>query len=78
MKGTRTLGEAVILTRNEVSHAHLHRDRMVLFLVHGIECSSENGSVVTSGGTKRVLHPWAPESEALEPKDYYYTLPVVP
>lgn len=75
VKGTRTQGEAVILTRNEVAHARRHHDRMVLFVVHGIKVHTTDGVVAASGGTVRIFLAWSPDEDALDPKDYYYIIP---
>lgn len=74
VKGTRSLGSTVVLTRNEVQHA----DEFVtdLFIVSSISLSFDTeGRPITSGGDTRLLEGWKPESAALKPLSYEYEVP---
>lgn len=74
VKGTRSLGSTVILTRNEVEHA----DRFLtdLFIVSSINLSfDKDGHPLATGGDARVLEGWKPESTALKPLAFEYEVP---
>jgi hypothetical protein len=68
VKGTTTLGEQVILTRNE---AELKAER-ALFVLHSVQMHKRKAS----GGKSRVFHPWSPAAKSLKPISYVYTLPL--
>lgn len=77
VKGTRTSGERVILTRNEVRHAHKDSHRSVLFVVAKIAVVEVKGAPVCSGGEVSIYERWDPEARKslLTVKDYWYKLP---
>jgi hypothetical protein len=80
VKGTRTLGEKVILTTNEVEHARQAAKcgaEHVLYVVSQIEVPDEDGTRY-SGGQARYLQPWHISDEDLIPLQYLYTLPQSP
>ena len=58
VKGTTSAGRKVLLTRNEVRHAHGTDDEIALFILAGVTVSEEDGRVRARGGVHRVLHPW--------------------
>jgi hypothetical protein len=49
VKGTTGLGEAILLTRNEVVHAEKMHPRVALFVVSQIELSSSEGKPFANG-----------------------------
>ncbi|MFB7249644.1 MrcB family domain-containing protein [Microbacterium sp. NPDC056234] len=72
VKGTTSLGEAVILTKNEVA---LHREKYpanALVVVSEIELDRSADSPVASGGRLAVVSPWQIEDDALQPLAYTY------
>ncbi|MCC5850225.1 MAG: DUF3883 domain-containing protein [Verrucomicrobia bacterium] len=73
VKGTTTNGESVILTRNEVMHAHEHPT--ALFILSGIRVVKNGGVRQVSGGKSRIFHPWSIEEdgEAI-PTHYRYNV----
>jgi hypothetical protein len=74
VKGTRTAGEKIILTRNEVEHAKDHRRNMALFVLRDVKISRKNGRVIASGGRRDVTHPWRINETLLEPIGFEYQL----
>ena len=73
VKGTTTDGEHVFVTKNEVRHAHAHRDLCKLFVVHHIDVddvSSESPKV--TGGINYLIEPWNPSWERLTCLAYRY------
>ena len=75
VKGTTSLGEQVVLTRNEVN---LHRERFphnALAVVSLIELRQEAGAWMASGGELRFITPWEIEEEALGPLTFRYAVP---
>jgi hypothetical protein len=74
-QGTTSLGEQVILTRNEV---HLHRERFprnALAVVSLIELRQEAGAWLASGGELRFITHWEIEEDALRPLTFRYAVP---
>ena len=71
VKGTRTLGEEVLVTSGEVAYARRHAGQMTLFLVHSIDVNDERGDVYASGGQVEI-YDWAVEESRLRPKVYAY------
>lgn len=73
VKGTTTMGERIILTPNEVAHAHAWHPNVALFLVSEIEViGSDVDRPVPSGGKARVWPEWTPDTERLKPIGYFY------
>jgi hypothetical protein len=64
VKGTTSLGESVLLTRNEVRHAEANVHQMALFVVAGI---SSGASGTCSGGIISVIEPWDIRRDELVP-----------
>jgi len=76
VKGTSTAGAAVIVTKNEVNHAHHDPARSVLVVVYLIEVERSDGEWTCRGGATRILHEWDPQGRGqLLPLTYQYTLP---
>jgi len=78
VKGTTTVGEQVILTKNEVRHAQEHRDQMVLFILHDIVVKDGEDGPVASGGMRRVLWTWDVDEGDLTALSFTYKLPLHP
>lgn len=76
VKGTRTAGEVVLLTRGEVDHARAHYPNVALLIVTGIQLTRDaEGGPIASGGELQVYQPWQPEDDALSPLAFQYTVP---
>ena len=75
VKGTTSAGDSVFLTRNEVAHARGHAGRCHLFVMHGIQVRKVADELQASGGEVRLLAPWSPEDQTLEPLTYRHDLP---
>jgi hypothetical protein len=75
VKGTTSLGEQVVLTRNEVN---LHRERLphnALAVVSLIELRQDAGAWTAAGGELRFITPWEIEEDALRPLTFRYAVP---
>jgi hypothetical protein len=76
VKGTTTDGVEVILTPNEVRHAREY-EHTALFILSNISLErSRDGTVVASGGVRRLIDPWDIEQGALIPVGFRY-MPLV-
>jgi MrcB-like, N-terminal domain/Domain of unknown function (DUF3883) len=76
VKGTRTLGEKVTLTANEVEHTRQARcgAKHILYVLSQITVTS--GSTLTcSGGTPTRLIPWTISDRDLTATEYTYNVP---
>jgi hypothetical protein len=77
VKGTRTLGDKVILTANEVDHirhAAACGAEHVLYVLSRINV--KDGDIITcSGGTPTRLRPWSISDADLIPTEYTYAVP---
>jgi hypothetical protein len=79
VKGTRTLGEKVTLTANEVEHTRHAADcgaEHILYVVSEIAVTG-SGTITCSGGTPTRLWPWTISDKELIPTQYTYTVPAV-
>jgi hypothetical protein len=75
VKGTTTDGTEVILTPNEVSHARDSRHN-ALFILSNIRVErAEDGTVVATGGVRRLYDPWTLDEGTLIPIGYRYQIP---
>lgn len=77
VKGTRTRGEKVILTDNEVRHIRNADEcgaEHALYVVSDIEISTES-PIACSGGKALYRWPWTINDNHLAPIDYYYVVP---
>jgi len=72
VKGTKTAGEQVLLTANEVDFASRNHKQMALFLLHSIKTSRDG--LRAYGGRRRIVHPWRPKEEDLKPISYFYSI----
>jgi Domain of unknown function (DUF3883) len=68
VKGTTSVGDRILLTRNEVSHAREWYPDIALVVVSAIELTKDDPPVAR-GGSARVIHPWELDS-SLEPISY--------
>ncbi|WP_239015554.1 protein NO VEIN domain-containing protein [Archangium violaceum] len=73
VKGTQSAGSSVFLTRNEVEFARNNKSRMVLFVLHSIQMSEDQGEPL--GGVQTVFWPWDVDGGTLAPIQYVYGLP---
>ena len=73
MKGTRSRGNSVILTRREVEHVKQHGDS-ALFVVHSVDVAGLSHPKV-SGGCHILLKPWNLTDGILRPQAFVFTLP---
>lgn len=76
VKGTRSVGDKVIVTRNEVRHALEGEIRVELFLVSGIEVTFERSMPRAHGGNAFVVRNWKPKADELEPTEFLYRFPL--
>lgn len=75
VKGTQTLGEGVIVTRNEVEAARQYGSTTHLFIVHSIEVEQTDSGYQLSGGKLRLIKDWRPADSDLSPIQFMYTVP---
>jgi len=75
VKGTQTLGEGVIVTRNEVEAARLYGSKTHLFIVHSIEVERTENGYRVSGGRLRLIRDWQPADSDLSPIQFMYSIP---
>jgi Domain of unknown function (DUF3883) len=66
VKGTTTIGNAIILTSNEVKHALNGRNECVLFLLHSIQLNKKKAT----GGEKVIIDPWKLKQASLKPLSF--------
>ena len=79
VKGTRTLGEKVTLTANEVEHTRHATDcgaEHILYVLSQITITN-SGAITCSGGTPTRLWPWTISANDLVATEYAYTIPPV-
>jgi Holliday junction resolvase-like predicted endonuclease len=76
VKGTRTFGEKVFLTANEVEHVQAAKCEAehVLYMVSRIQISDDGGARCSDDNVRR-FWPWNVGDEDLIPTEYIYTLP---
>ncbi len=75
VKGSSSTADAVLLTANEVTHAHEYR-HVDLFVVDQIEAARDtNGQLELRGGRERHWEQWSPDLSSLVPLQYRHTLP---
>ena len=72
VKGTRGLGEDVIVTKNEVESARDSAQLTDLFIVHSIDIREEDGKYIASGGEMNLIEDWVPLKADLTPLSYRY------
>jgi Protein NO VEIN, C-terminal len=68
VKGTRSSGQGIILTTNEVDLAR--RERMELFVLHSVRIVKSKSKVRAVDGIERVITPWRPSNKQLRPIAY--------
>jgi hypothetical protein len=77
VKGTRTLGEKVSLTANEVEHTRHAADcgaEHILYVLSQITVT-DSGAIICSGGRPTRLWPWTIGADDLIATEYAYTVP---
>jgi hypothetical protein len=74
VKGTTGEGNEVLLTPNEVEHAHVQYPHVALVVVSHISLTDEP-EPVASGGRLQAVDPWKLDADQLEPIGYSYTVP---
>lgn len=74
VKGTQTLGEAVVLTKNEKRNAEQNSMNSVLFVLHSIKVNTGKRPQA-SGGKERIIDPWDISQGSLKPSGWIYELP---
>lgn len=75
VKGTSTLGEEVLVTRNEVALARAQVVPLDMFVVRDIEVVCIEGRWECSGGSYVIFSPWDPEACDLTPLTFRCALP---
>lgn len=74
VKGTTSMGDQIVLTRNEVA---IHKDLYpgnALIQVTGIKLEKLPEGPIASGGELSMRHPWIVEDDRLVPVSYMYRL----
>ncbi|MEX5260522.1 DUF3578 domain-containing protein [Kocuria sp. CPCC 205263] len=72
VKGTTSLGESVLLTKNEVALHRVEYPNNALVVVHSIVLAPRGESAVAHGGELEVTSPWHLEDADLTPIAYTY------
>ena len=75
VKGTKSAGSMVTLTRNEVEHMRIHWPATALYVVSGVEVSEEEGDFFVEGGSAREINPWLIEDDDLRATEFSYAVP---
>lgn len=75
VKGTTGRGDTVLLTPNEVTHAHSYHPNVALFIVANIALGKEDGESQASGGDVIVHEPCELDDESLTAIGYEYAIP---
>ena len=75
VKGTRGLGDKVILTINEVKSAKETDTRTDLVVVHSINVDKQGDEIVASGGEVELYQNWVPYDDDLTPTQFEYKVP---
>lgn len=77
VKGMTGGGESILITPNEAQHAEDYKDRIALFVVHGIDLQRRpSHEPKTSGGVVREINPWVIGDCDLRPVGFECVLPV--
>lgn len=76
VKGTRTAGSRVFLTRSEVEFARRNKDKMALYVFHSMQVRKMNEQVVIEGGEAQVLCPWDVDAGTLDIASITYSYEV--
>ena len=75
VKGTTGGGQAIILTRGEVTHANHHPKESALVVVAQIQLNKQEDRWIAEGGTVCVhKDPWTIRESSLEPTQFKYSL----
>ena len=74
VKGTTSVGQHIVLTRNEVAAHRSRHPNTALIVVHSINLDRDPGPKA-KGGTLRMFTPWKVEDEQLRPLAYQYRVP---
>jgi hypothetical protein len=74
VKGTTSLGEQIVLTRDEVKH-HNENPNNALVVVHSILLDRTQQTPVAYGGTRVVTQPWKIDESGLTVISYRYKIP---
>lgn len=74
VKGTRTMGEKVILTQGEVEHAQDPAHEMALYVQRNVKVKVMDGIASASGGTTDVKWPWILDPDRLRPITLFYSV----
>jgi len=72
VKGAKSAGSSVTLTRNEVDHMRQHFPATALYVVSGVDVREEGATYIVEGGEPRELHPWQIEEVDLRVTEYSY------
>jgi hypothetical protein len=73
VKGTTGDGTQILLTRNEVDHAHTVYPDIALFVLHHIDVEVKETEVMAYGGSPRIILPWDIRSGILVPLGFSYS-----
>ena len=70
MKGTRTDGSAVALTRNEVNFLRENAASSAMFVLHSVKIKPGK-KPKASGGEIKLIEPWDPSCGDLKPITFF-------
>ena len=73
VKGTTSVGEQVVVTRNEVAAQRAHHPNNALILVHSIQLARVPEPTAT-GGALQMISPWQIEDDRLQPLAFQYSI----
>ncbi len=71
VKGTRSDGGTVVLTRNEVAFLNKNRKSALMFVLHDIKVISTGNRHKVFGGKSRLIEPWDPKCGAIKPITFF-------
>jgi hypothetical protein len=74
VKGTKSLGETVLLTKNEVRVAKRRGSRMALYVRHSVKVKGKR-EPTAFGGKQKIVRPWQISEGTLQPTVFQYKLP---
>lgn len=75
VKGTTSIGEQIVVTRNEVAVHRARHPHNALIVVHSIILARTSGRPTAAGGQLVMVSPWQINEERLRPLAFQYAVP---
>jgi hypothetical protein len=75
VKGTISLGQQIVITRNEVAAHHARYPSNALIIVHSIKLTQSPAGLKPEGGKLCMLSPWEIKENNLRPLAFQYVIP---